>query len=135
MPQQFRHVDDVHHLYLLGHQKLLVRHQHLHLVCDMENLNLVHQLLVILDVHQKLANPLLDELVVVALQNLDESNLDAVLTLVDVRLDEVDVVQVVVALRYCQNQNQMDYYRHEVGVALLMDLMQQVQQVQLVLQE
>jgi hypothetical protein len=135
MPQQFRHVDDVHHLYLLGHQKLLVRRQHLHLVCDMENLNLVHQLLVILDVHQKLVNPLLDELVVVALQNLDEQNLDVVLTLVDVRLDEVDVVQVVVALRYCQNQNQMDYYRHEVDVALLMDLMQQVQQVQLVLQE
>jgi hypothetical protein len=135
MPQQFRHVDDVRRLYLLGHQKLLVHHRHLHLVCDMENLNLVHQLLVILDVHQKLVNRLLDELVVVALQNLDEQNLDAVLTLVDVRLDEVDVVQVVVALRYCQNQNQMDYYRHEVDVALLMDLMQQVQQVQLVLQE
>jgi hypothetical protein len=133
MPQQFRHVDDVRRLYLLGHQMLLVHHRHLHLVCDMENLNLAHQLLVILDVHQKLVNPLLDELVVVALQNLDEQNLDVVLTLVDVRLDEVDVVQVVVALRL--HRIQKDCCRHVVVVALLKELMVRKERKELMLQE
>jgi hypothetical protein len=38
---------------------LLVRHQHLHLVCDMANLNLVHLLLVFLDENQKLVRLLL----------------------------------------------------------------------------
>jgi hypothetical protein len=85
----------------------------------MENLNLVRQLLVNLDVNQKLVHLLLDVLVVVVLQNPDEQNLDVVPTLVDVRLDEVDVAQVGVALRYFQNhhQNQMDCYRHEVDEA------------------
>ena len=71
----------------------------------MENLNSVHLLLVILDVNQKLVNLLLVELVVDVLQNLDELNLDAVLTLVDVLLDEVDVVQVGVASHYYRNHH------------------------------
>jgi hypothetical protein len=54
MHQQFRHVDDVRRLYRQDHQMLLVRRRHLHSVCDMENLNLVRQLLVILDVNLKL---------------------------------------------------------------------------------
>jgi hypothetical protein len=85
----------------------------------MENLKLVRQLLVNLDVNQKLVHLLLDVLVVDVQQNRDALNLDVVLTLVGVRLDEVDVVQVDVALRYFQNhhQNQMDCYRHEVDEA------------------
>jgi hypothetical protein len=81
----------------------------------MENLNSVHLLLVILDVNQKLVNLLLVELVVDVQQNLDELNLDAVLTLVDVRPDEVDVVQADVALHL--HQSQMDYFRHVEDVA------------------
>jgi hypothetical protein len=119
MHLQFRHVDGVHRLCHQGHQKLLVRHRHLRSVCDMENLNLVHQLLKILDVHQMLVNQLLDALVVGVQQNRDALNLGVALTLVDVRLDEVDVVQVDVALRYFQNHHQIqrDCYRHEVDVA------------------
>jgi hypothetical protein len=81
----------------------------------MENFNLVHQLLKILDVYQMLVNQLLDALVVGVQQNRDERNLGVALTLVDVRLDEVDVVQVDVALHW--HQNRMDCYRHEVDVA------------------
>jgi hypothetical protein len=99
---------------------LLVRLQRLHLVCDMENLNLVHQLLVFLGENQKLVNLLLDAPVVDVQQNRDALNLDADLTLVDVRLDEVDVVLVVAALRW--HLNQMDCYRHEVDVALQVHL-------------
>jgi hypothetical protein len=55
-------------------------------------------------------------------QNLDEQNLDVDLTLVDVHLDEVDVVQVDEALSW--HQNQMDYFQHEVDVALLVHLKQ-----------
>jgi uncharacterized radical SAM superfamily protein len=71
----------------------------------MENLKLVRQLLVNLDVNQKLVHLLLDVLVVDVQQNRDALNLDVVLTLVGVRLDEVDVVQVDVALRYFQNHH------------------------------
>jgi hypothetical protein len=125
MHQQFRRVDDARRLYRLSHldhRMLLVRHQHLHLVCDMANLNLVHRLLVFLDENQKLVRLLLDVLVVDVQQNQDALNRDAVLTLVDVHLDEVDVVQVGVAL-HCY-RNQMDYFQRGVGVALLKDLMQ-----------
>jgi uncharacterized radical SAM superfamily protein len=118
MHQQFRHVDAVRRLYRLDHQMLLVRHQHL--VCDKENLNLVHQLLVILDENQLLVNLLLVELVVDVQQNRDALNLDVVLTLVDVRLDEVDVVQVDVALHL--HRIQKDYFQHVVDVALLKEL-------------
>jgi hypothetical protein len=85
----------------------------------MENLNSVHLLLVILDANQKLVNLLLVELVVDVQQNLDEPNLDAVLTLVDVRPDEVDVVQADVALHYYQIHHwiQKDYFRHVEDVA------------------
>jgi hypothetical protein len=133
MHQQFRHVDDVRRLYRLDRRMLLVRHQHLHLVCDMENLNLVHRLLVFLDENQKLVNPLLDELVVDVQQNRDALNRDAVRTLADVHLDEVDVVQVDEALSW--HQNQMDCYRHEVDVALLVHLKMYLQLVRRVRQE
>jgi hypothetical protein len=75
----------------------------------------------------------LADLVVVLLQNLDEPNLDVVLTLVDVPLDEVDVVQVVLASRL--HQNQMDCYRHVVVAALLKELMELKELMQLALQE
>jgi hypothetical protein len=137
MHQQFRHVDDVRRLYRLDHRMLLVRHQHLHLVCDMENLNLVHQLLVFLDENQKLVNLLLDVLVVDVQQNRDALNLDAVLTLVDVPLDEVDVAQVDVASSYRRNHHQIqrDYFQHVVVVALLVHLKMYLQLVRQVRQE
>jgi hypothetical protein len=127
MHQQFRHVDDVRRLCLLNHldhQTLLVRRRHLHSVCDKENLNLVHQLLVYLDVNQMLVHLLLDVLAVVVQQNLDELILDADLTLVDVHLGEVVVVQVGVAL-HCY-QSQMDCFQRVVDVALMELQMQQV---------
>jgi hypothetical protein len=120
MHQQFRHVDDVRrlchpgHLNRQDHQMLLVRRRHLHSVCDKENLNLVHQLLVSLDVNQMLVRQLLDVLVVDVQRNLDELNLDADLTLVDVR------------------RIQTDYFRHVVVVALLVKWMQLVLLVRLV---
>jgi hypothetical protein len=142
MHQQFRHVDDVRRLFHPGHQNhpghqmLLVRHRHLHSVCDKENLNLVHQLLVSLDVNQMLVRQLLDVLVVDVQQNLDELILDADLTLVDVRPDEVGVVQVDVALSCFQNYHQIqtDYFRRVVVVALLVKRMQLVLLVRLVRQ-
>jgi DNA-binding ferritin-like protein (Dps family) len=124
MHQQFRHVDDVRRLYRQDHQKLLVRRQHLHSVCDKENLNLVHQLLAFLDVNQMLVRQLLDVLVVDVQQNLDELILDADLTLVDVRLDVVVVVLEDVALRL--HLNRMDCFQREVDVALMELQMQRV---------
>ena len=52
-------------------------------------------------------------------QKQGEPNLDAVLTLVDVRPDEVDVVQVGVASHYYQIHHwiQKDYFRHVEDVA------------------
>jgi hypothetical protein len=122
MHQQFRHVDDVRRLYHQDHQKLLVRRRHLHSVCDKENLNLVHQLLVFLDVNQMLVRQLLDVLVVDVQQNLDELILDADLTLVDVHLDVVVVVLEDVALR--SHLNRMDCFQRVVDVALMELLMQ-----------
>jgi hypothetical protein len=136
MHQQFRHVDDVRRLYYLDHQKNLVRRQHLYLVCDMENLNLVHQLLVNLDEILKLVILLLDALVVDAQQNRDALNLDVVLTLEDVHLDEVDVVQVDVALHW--HQIRTDYFQRVVVVvvvALPMELKELQELMQLGLQE
>jgi hypothetical protein len=49
------------------------------------------------------------------LQNLDAQNLGVHLTLADVHLDVMDVVQVVVALHLFQNQK--DCYQHVVGAA------------------
>jgi uncharacterized radical SAM superfamily protein len=118
MHQQFHHVDGVRRLYRLDRQMLLVRLQRLE--CDKENLNLVHQLLVNLDENQLLVNLLLVGLVVDVQQNRDALNLDVVLTLVDVRLDEVDVVQVDVALHL--HRIQMDYFQRVVVVALLKEL-------------
>jgi hypothetical protein len=126
MHQQFRHVDDVRRPYHQDHQKLLVRHRHLHSVCDKENLNLVHQLLVFLDVNQMLVRQLLDVLVVDVQRNLDELILDADLTLVDVHLDVVVVVLEDVALHCYQHQhlNRMDCFQRVVDVALMELLMQ-----------
>jgi hypothetical protein len=52
---------------------------------------------------------------------------------VGVRLGEVDVVQVVVALRL--HQSQMDCYRHVVVVALLKVLTERKERKELMLQE
>jgi hypothetical protein len=130
MHQQYRRVDDdLRHPYFqmlvvwihrrhLGHQmKVLrflgdmeIRPDELHL------LNLVHQLILV-DVNL--------DLQVDVLQNLDEQNLDVrrpyldVLHQVqDVLLDEVDVVQVVVALVGVAllRQLRMDYFQHVVDV-------------------
>ena len=81
-----------------------------------------------LDVNQMLVRQLLDVLVVDVQQNLDELILDAVLTLVDVRPDEVGVVQVGAALSCFQNHHQIqkDYFRHVAVVALLVKRMQLV---------
>ena len=68
-----------------------------------------------LDVNYLLAIQLLDDLVADVLQNLDAQNLGVHLTLVDVHLDVMDVVQVVVALHLFQNQK--DCYQHVVGAA------------------
>jgi hypothetical protein len=113
---QFRHVDDGRHLYLLDHQYLVRRMTvpHLRLVCGMENL--VRQLFDLV-VNYLLAIQLLDDLVADELQNLGAQNLDAHLTLVDVHLVVVVVVQVDVALHLFQNQK--DCCRHVVDVALL----------------
>jgi hypothetical protein len=99
----------------------------------MENLNLVHQLLMNLDEIRKLVILLLDALVVDAQQNRDALNLDEVLTLVDVRLDEVDVVQVDVALHW--HQIRTDYFQRVVVVALPMELKELRELMQLELQE
>jgi hypothetical protein len=79
---------------------------------------------VYLDVNQMLVRQLLDVLVVDVQQNLDELILDADLTLVDVHLGEVVVVQVGVAL-HCY-QNRMDCFQRVVDVALMELQMQQV---------
>jgi hypothetical protein len=112
---QFHHVDDVRHLYLLGHQYLVhrmkVRRQRL--VCD--TAKMVRQLFHLV-VNYLLVRQLLDALVVVALQIQDEQILDEHLTLVDVHLDVMVVVLVDVALHLFQIRK--DYFRRVVDVAL-----------------
>jgi hypothetical protein len=91
-----------------------------------------------LDENQLLVNLLLVGLVVDVQQNRDALNLDVVLTLVDVRLDGVDVVQVDVALHL--HRIQKDCFQHVVDVALLKELkesmeLKELMQQQLELQE
>jgi hypothetical protein len=144
MHQQCRRVDDdLRHLYFQMRMVVLIRLRHLghqmtvhHYLDDMEihrdelhpvhRLNLVHPLVVNLDLQ------------VDVLQNLGEQNLDVLLPYLDVvhlvqdvLLDEVDVVQVDVALVDVASLRplRMDCYQHAVDVE---DSLQQLDLQQLV---
>jgi hypothetical protein len=104
------HHDLVHHLV---HD--LVRHLLMDHLDGMDRYLLVRRYLYVVDIANQNLGHLQDVEKMDALQNLDEQNLDAVLTFQDVVRHFLADVQVGVELRHLLK---MDYYLDEVGVEL-----------------